>query len=456
LSSSSDEGDTISSLEDCKHLDWRMDREESLSDWTIEILVNGTVHGTYHVHKNILSVGSKQSLYFSRVFQNKKLKEHKTNTSRIEMEPLAADAFPVLLDYFYIWDDDPRITHENAAALHHLGNYLEISRLRIKVQQFWEEDDLTFAECAEYYEQATLFCDKKLISVVAQKCIAPVGDDSIILEQDSGCLDLIRVSNERLWLKALRKNDGLHNRLLSQLISLFVEHHHALNNLSVASFLKLTEEEWLPTIHWKAALRFLVVDHAMALSSKNGDNHEDIENSDDNDALSSLQERCIERIAFSWNELDSTSVTEKLRKLSPDILSEILTRSLKRCKKLIIPSSITVTGAGTEAVNGVYLRSEILFGDAPCFEKRGVWDGSPVDFGIYRVQSDKGGFFWKLWACPYPDNSFGVHGKIRFYRSVDKNGLKLPPISGWRCHSSDRAVGINPHPQLEYNYEQGD
>ena len=38
-------------------LDWRMDPEESYSDWKIEISVDGTFHESYHVHRNILAVG---------------------------------------------------------------------------------------------------------------------------------------------------------------------------------------------------------------------------------------------------------------------------------------------------------------------------------------------------------------------------------------------------------------
>ena len=109
--------------------DWRMDPDKSHSDWTIVISVGGKVQSTYHVHKFALSVGGTRSEYFARLFSNTNLKEHETQTSRIELEDLAAKAFPVMLDYLYLlWRDYAYsdLTFENSVALHYLGRYFEV------------------------------------------------------------------------------------------------------------------------------------------------------------------------------------------------------------------------------------------------------------------------------------------------------------------------------------------
>jgi len=97
-------------------LDWRMEPKETLSDWTIEVVVDKKTHSTYHTHRVTLSLGSKKSEYFERLFQSENFVEQKTRTSRIELDELAAQAFPVMLDFMYsLWDDSKSpITHENS------------------------------------------------------------------------------------------------------------------------------------------------------------------------------------------------------------------------------------------------------------------------------------------------------------------------------------------------------
>jgi hypothetical protein len=81
---------------------WKMDPTKSLSDWTIEIVSkpNGKTRvDTYHCHKNILAVGPRHSEYFAHLLQSgDRFTEGQSNTSRIELETLAAQTFPVLLD----------------------------------------------------------------------------------------------------------------------------------------------------------------------------------------------------------------------------------------------------------------------------------------------------------------------------------------------------------------------
>ena len=114
--STSDDDEREDGMESC--LDWRMKAKESHSDWTIEILVNGKSHCIYPVHKVALSFGSNRSEYFVRLFQNESCSEHKTSTSRIEMEEPAAQAFPIMLDYLYsLWEEDNDHTND-ARELH--------------------------------------------------------------------------------------------------------------------------------------------------------------------------------------------------------------------------------------------------------------------------------------------------------------------------------------------------
>jgi len=89
---------------------WKLDPQESHSDWTIEIVSETTTEGgkvttktdTYHVHKHVLSTGPRKSEYFTRLFQNEgRFAESQSKCSRIELHELAAKAFPAFLSFLY-------------------------------------------------------------------------------------------------------------------------------------------------------------------------------------------------------------------------------------------------------------------------------------------------------------------------------------------------------------------
>jgi hypothetical protein len=122
-------------------LDWRLEPAQSHSDYDIEVQFDRrlenedsiTATQVYHVHRNILAVGPKRSEYFARLLQGSFL-EMETNTSKIQLDEVAANAFPYMLDYIYERNETLAITSETAVALHWLGQYFEIRRLRWEVR----------------------------------------------------------------------------------------------------------------------------------------------------------------------------------------------------------------------------------------------------------------------------------------------------------------------------------
>jgi hypothetical protein len=83
-------------------LNWRMDAEQSFSDWTLEVAHAGAkTVDIYHVHKYVLAVGSRGSAYFATLFQQQ-MRENANNSSRIELDESEAKLFPCMLDYVYL------------------------------------------------------------------------------------------------------------------------------------------------------------------------------------------------------------------------------------------------------------------------------------------------------------------------------------------------------------------
>jgi len=152
-------------------LSWRMDPAQSYSDWKVVIFIrnqdgNSERVSTHNVHKAILSFGPKQSLYFKRLFQDTGLPEHKKSTSRITFDnDLAADAFPLFLDYLYPSENELDVTYENVAALNHFGEYFGVADLRREIEIFCQER-MTIEHCGTVFLHAKIFHDEELMQLV--------------------------------------------------------------------------------------------------------------------------------------------------------------------------------------------------------------------------------------------------------------------------------------------------
>lgn len=124
---------------------WKLDPEESFSDWEIEVIptVANTNDGSslstksYHVHTYCLGVGPRKSLYFHRQFKLNTRESTQRKTS-LKLEPSAAQAFPVFLDYMYTGQFD--ITAESAVALAYLGDYFQLQSILPLVDRFITKD----------------------------------------------------------------------------------------------------------------------------------------------------------------------------------------------------------------------------------------------------------------------------------------------------------------------------
>jgi len=388
-------------------LNWRMDPEESHSDWSIEILVAGKTHSAYNVHKSMLAVRSE---YFARLFSNKDLKEHETQTSRIEMEELAAKAFPVLLDFVYsLWDDDkPPITCKNSVALHHLGGYFEVRGLRKKARDFWDKD-MDTCDLAIYYEHAKLFHDEKAYQAAIRQCC----NNILCIEKDDR---LIEVSDAQFWLDVVKQNQGQGPTAVSTLISDFCSKHK--EQLGTETFGKLTNDAVLPApLSADAAIELLELEVFFLPSIVSADD------------LSNLQERCVEALNTKRKEDPDYFTSLQPRLKNPLILSKMLALTVEDTRKLhylesYLPFEVIVSGAGTSAVNGTYTHRGDFSYNAPRFAMDGVWNGVDVKFEMVAFP------YHQVWCISIRDLA------VDFYRAVTPEippaaSVPVPPSTDW-------------------------
>ena len=329
----------------------------------------------YHVHKCILSASPRKSEYFSRLFQHDRRPTKKksptktvvddendsknnargqgdgaggssngagagaggfielqTNTSCIELEELAAIAFPYMLDYIYSMDHVLDVTTQTATALYYLGGYFELRSLRWDAKQFWLRD-MDSTTCGTYYEHSKILQQERIQQAAVLKCAQYVMN----INERSRLLHV--PNNDEFWLSLLEANhpsngnnmsinnienrhnnndsplspavaaavlnESIHNDDHDSVDENLEQQHHAFS-LHVSKLLShyfvncggikenfeaLTQKEYLPKIHHDAALRLLEAERLIA--NPNATNH-------DTATLTCLQQRCIDALAENW------------------------------------------------------------------------------------------------------------------------------------------------------------
>jgi len=436
--SSDDEEDLLEKYPETARLNFRMDPEESHSDWKIVIVVDGgSKEETYHVHKVSLSVGMKRCMYFRRLFQNKRLKEHETCTSRIELHELAAKAFPVMLDYLYSPSNEFDINAGNSVPLYHLAEFFDCPLLRSKVRLYWK-NVLQVDDLATCYGHCKFFPDEKAYQAI----VSEICNHTPSIESDS---ELMKISDEKLWRDVMVKKNGEVDTRLSLLIAEFCSDHK--DRLSMEVFLQLVEESLLPVLDPDAAIELMEIEQGLRDAAA----HECCA-----DEFTSLQKRGVEALASA--NFDNALLTKK--NLSPSVVSRVVMRSLDLAQKELknlrsleggLPKSVRVKGAGLEEVNGLYERRSEYGRGSLHFSKKGTWRGDSATFYLL-ANTFPGIAVWSIAVADPDDNQPRAIPYMRLMQSPKNDGILMPPVEGWRAGQLDDA---EPAPQLVYRFGIG-
>ena len=431
---SDDDEEPPPSLEE-GHLSWRLPAEESHSDWTIEIAEanasrgedDGTIRFShvYHVHKNVLSVGPKKSLYFERLFQNKNFSESDTKTSRIELNHKAVLAFPQMLDYLYSQEHKLELTTDDATALCFLGQYFEMHRLRWEASRFCK-NDMSLETVATYYQHAKIFLDEKISKLVAKKCCDELG----LIAIDS---QLVKVSDVALWRDIIQLiRDGrsglfYDSKYLSRLIAEFCSTHK--EEVDSETFTHFTDATHMLVVAKEAAVPLLQLEGHFTPTSNTSE------------LLSSLQGRCVGALASSWRSIDVPSLQHALSKLNPLILTFIYTKAFAEANQKVdklrgitareVVWRVVVERAETHNANGVYTRTKSYCNGAPTFTMNGTSGDQPAIFTIFLSKSSNG-LFWLI------QMAVGSQNTNCYYIKHTEGSVLHPPRNGWTSYSTSR------------------
>lgn len=263
-------------------LTWRLDKDESFSDWTIETHYDwelnlefmkgeqnkkGREVKTYHVHRNILATGPKKSGYFEALLKSGQFSESSNSTSVVELPSGITHDFDDFLDYLYAPPSEcKRLIHRyNHSSLLHLAKYFLVPRLLEDVYDFIKKDIQDIDYVKEYLIEFGNAVDdeaKKIIRLAASVCatnilhIKPIGyisdshplahhnnNESSLLTSLSPAIFLHIITEARMskdFTNLSADNEGHICRLA---IGYFKFHHSSLNS---NYFVAIVSELYLP------------------------------------------------------------------------------------------------------------------------------------------------------------------------------------------------------------------
>jgi hypothetical protein len=322
---------------------WRLSPEESYSDWTIVIKeededmhtstnTNQVVpvvmkSNTYHVHKCMLAAGTCKSEYFHRLFQSS-FSESRVNTSQITLHPLAANAFPFLLDYIYT--GRLTIDTKTATALVFLAGYFENRLLQLATKSFWKKD-FKFLNLHVYYNHASIFHIEPILASVSSYCqehFFRLQPHHPIIETIDPTMLWSILSNINIKKINRTTESSLHASRL--VVAALKNNKNKQLLLQAELFDRLTRENILPVICHSAAAELL--DRYSKTHCMDRDKEEEPRE------LASIQKRCITSLATHWRELafPLLGVTQLLSKQHPTVLVALQQESLQQANDVVL------------------------------------------------------------------------------------------------------------------------
>jgi len=266
-------------------LSWRLDPKVSFSDWTIIVTpvdadTNKKTSSSveYHVHRSMIAVGPRRSKYFSSIMRSPSaLSEHIDSTSKISLDPNAADVFPIMLDYMYSAHNVPLdIITPQAPPLRFLASYFDVRPLLHDVNNFIRKD-LSCTTAPIYLAEGDVYHDENLIDLAIR----------VIAENVEGIyIGFLAALPPHLFHRVVKSPKlRCKSSWLSKIVSEFCRTQEEL--IDGEMLLELTGEDMMPEIIEEEAMFLLKLSADLGI---------------DEDGEGSLKRRCIQTCAALWKE----------------------------------------------------------------------------------------------------------------------------------------------------------
>ncbi|KAG7348542.1 BTB/POZ domain containing protein [Nitzschia inconspicua] len=284
-------------------LSWRLDPEASFSDWTVKVVDPNLEHvDTYHVHKQILSLGPYRSEFFAHVFLlEKRTKVQGVTTLQLDHE--AAATFPLVLDFIYTPDHNVHVTHENAPVLRYLARVLGVSMLSKHVLDFICKD-MSLLNVCSYLKGAYCFEDERILVIASKLCATQIQN----IDMDSPLLENFKPA---FFARVVASSDIQYSSKCH--LTILITKYFSLHKLDEDILAELLKHVEAPRIDQLSALKLLKI-----LSG--------FERSQEIEVFDQLQRRCANILTENWNDIRDNHRDEVFSifpLLHPTLLTEI-------------------------------------------------------------------------------------------------------------------------------------
>jgi hypothetical protein len=334
-------------------LTWRGDPSDTYADWTLVVVTNELETNTYHVHKNVMCFGPRQSKYFAKVMlsqqhgsnsKSRKKRSQTENTVKVELDQRDADNFPFLLDYIYascnsgtrsnfmssngtvataastltshslqtipsmehIENHDcssllqltEEITTQNAVSIRHLARMFEVDSLIMSVNKFIQRD-LNFRTGPGYLSAAYEYNDERLLESAKMLCAEN------IRQIDTNALMALPLDLFRVLVQALESSFDEHrgekhsnhrqlSACLSEVVYRYLETHPQAR--SAETLLELTDSLHMPYMSSEAAIGYTAIIKDLDPAELDGQQHWS--------GLLALSRRCAKAVVkeYGWSD----------------------------------------------------------------------------------------------------------------------------------------------------------
>lgn len=440
------------------------DEETKYTDWTLDLNFSTTTTTTindddnasdvvsYSVHRYPLGL---QSEYFDGIFRSSdeggfSESHQKRSVIKLPTPFVTIYHFEKLLDYLYT--GKLVLESDNAVAMLYFGDYFGIGPLKELAQKFIGKSIAvaTASACifnpsttsskllAKYYQDASGLAMESLQEAIVYKCAS----QPTLMSKDTA---LSKIPDKQFWLsvfaaKKYQVQTELSNKLWSLNAVHFIELHSKI--ISPENFLELTQKDSLPIVSAKAAIILMEQEQRLLCV------HEEVENNIDEKHLTCLQQRCIDSLVDNetgdWKVSSPRTLLQgKLRNLNPFVLETLMLQLIDDRKQPNKCSDyIEILGAGTECVNGIYIKSGLRAG-CPMYTRKGAYNGENVLFHIYRYDDeyDENEYYISIIKNPVVESTPDFHFYLSPHTEVE--GI---PDDGWVTYGE----GQDPVPILRF------
>ena len=292
-------------------LSWRLNPQESLSDWQIKVVraESGKVD-LYHVHRMVLAVGPRQSGYFANLFLNE-IKDHGIQRLRLEMPDEFADTFPVVLDFIYGENDIQSVEkRKHAFSIYEQAEHFQMLGLKSAVAN-WFRRRLQWFDVPRFLEDIQRFDDSMLVKVAVEQCALQFEEYGPQFAAKIEPSILLKV------FELLGSSQYIFHHQADYVAELIVQCCQA-HQVDHDTLQRLTDQQFLPVVPTGAITRLLALEsewrHAESCR------------------LSGLEDRCVRSLERNWKTLccefpSAKDMAESLSTLPPAVLAELLVRT---------------------------------------------------------------------------------------------------------------------------------